>query len=91
MVEFLEPEIDLGCSTKVDRPLEEACGKRNIDFVALSRSESPLQALEFLILLLDKFEADGRSFMLAHLGDQLLVVQEEELHVDSLAPFVSQE
>lgn len=50
-----------------------------------------LQALELQILLLDKFEVDGRSFMLAHLGDQLLVIQEEELHVDSLALFVSQE
>ena len=50
-----------------------------------------LQALELFVDLLDKFEADGRSFVLAHLRDQFLVVQEEELYVDRLALFVSQE
>lgn len=91
-LEFPEPEIDLGCGAEVDGPLEEAVGKSNVDSVGpLSLLELALQALELQILLLDKFEVDGRSFMLAHLGDQFLVVQEEELHVDSLAPFVSQE
>lgn len=92
LVEFPEPEIDLGCGAEVDGPLEEAVGKSNVDSVGpLSLLELALQALELQILLLDKFEVDGRSFMLAHLGDQFLVVQEEELHVDSLALFVSQE
>ena len=92
LVEFPEPEIDLGCGAEVDGPLEEAVGKSNVDSVGpLSLLELALQALELQILLLDKFEVDGRSFMLAHLGDQFLVVQEEELHVDSFALFVSQE
>ena len=33
LVEFSELEIDLGCGAEVDRPLEEAVGKSNVDSV----------------------------------------------------------